>query len=185
MGKVLIGAVVAGFALFVWGFLFWGISGVPISAMSKTADDAAAGQALLQHFPETGTYYIPGPQNPEDARRAMHEAGPIAFVYFNREGRPEMSASVLIVGFLHGVVFAFLVGFALHLLGTALPGYGDRVKLVAVVGLASSIWGPIGGIIWWYFPADWQLWVVVSDFVSWLILGLVLAYFVRPKPQAA
>ncbi len=185
MKRILLGGLVAGIAVFVWGFLFWGVSGLPDSALSRTADDAAAGQALLQHFPETGSYYLPGPHNPAQQLESLHESGPLAFVYFNREGKPLMSPLLMVYGFLHGVVIGVLVGTALAMLGNALPAYGDRVKLVAVFGLASSIWMPLSDSIWWYFPLPWQLWKLAGEFTSWLVLGLVLAHFIRPRTIVA
>jgi hypothetical protein len=185
MKRILLGSLIAGAAVFVWGFLFWGVSGLPDSALSRTTDDAAAGQALLNYFPETGSYYLPGPHNDADQLKALHESGPIAFVYFNREGKPLMSPILMLYGFMHGVLIAVLVGIALGMLGNALPTYGDRVKLVALFGLGSSIWIPLSDSIWWYFPLPWQLWKLAGEFTSWLVLGLVLAYFVRAKPTPA
>lgn len=182
MKNVVIGSLLGGLVLFIWGFLFWGLSPFAYSALSHAApDDATAGQALMQHFPRTGTYYIPGPHNPPDQLKTLHEAGPVAFVFFNREGKPLMAPSVMITGFVHCIVLAFLVALALNSLGNALPGYGERVRLIVLVGLAASLWGPVAQIIWWYYPPAWQWWVAFEQFVAWVLLALVLARFVRPK----
>lgn len=184
MRRVLLGSIVAGIAVFVWGFVFWGIGGsLPASSLSRTSDDAAAGQALMQHLPQTGTYLIPGQYNPEELQKSLFEAGPVAMVFYNREGKPMMSGPQMAQGLLHSTVISFVIGLALFFLGNALPGYGDRVRLVAVMGLASAVMAPIANIIWWYYPAGWQLWNMLYQAVAWLVMGLVLAHFVRPKPE--
>jgi hypothetical protein len=180
--NVIVGSLVGGLVLFVWGFLFWGLSSLPYSALSQAVpDDATAGQALMQYFPQSGAYYIPGPHNPLDQLKALHEAGPVAFVFFNREGKAKKPPSMLLTGYVHCVELALLVALGLRALGNALPAYGQRVRLVVMFGLASSLWGPIALIIWWYYPPGWQWWIAFEQFVSWLLLAFVLPKFVRAQ----
>ena len=182
MKNVVIGSLVGGLVLFIWGFLFWGLSGIPYTALSQAApDDARAGQAMLEHFPQSGAYYIPGPHNPPDQLETLHEAGPVAFVFFNREGKALTPPSMLITGLLHQIVFALIIALGLHALGNALPGFGQRVRLIVTIGLASSLWAPVALVIWWYYPPTWQWWVAFEQFVGWVLIALVLAKFVRPK----
>jgi len=48
--------------MYVWGFLYWGgANPFPYQAWKQTPDDVAAGQALLEHFSESGTYYVGAP----------------------------------------------------------------------------------------------------------------------------
>ena len=82
MGAVkrqIIGVVLATLAVYMWGFLYWGASTIPYSAWQATNDDAAAGKALLEHFPVSGTYYVPGMYVDEATRNELSEAGPVAF----------------------------------------------------------------------------------------------------------
>lgn len=181
MSRVLIGAIVAGIAVFLWGFVFWGVSPLPYSSLSRTADDAAAGKVLMDHFPQTGTYFIPSQHNPPEVQKALFDAGPVAMVFFNREGKPMMSAMQMVQGLLHCIGISLIVALALFLLGSVAGSYGDRVRLVALMGLASALMAPIANIVWWYFPANWQLWNALYQAVAWLIMGLVLAHFVRPR----
>ncbi len=181
MSRVLIGAVSAGVAVFLWGFVFWGISNLPYSSLSRTADDLSVGRALMEHLPQTGTYLIPGQHNPPEVQKTLFEAGPVAMVFFNREGKPMMSAMQMAAGLLHSIGIALVVGIGLFALGNCATTYGDRVRLVAIVGLASAFMAPIANIIWWYYPASWQLWNSLYQAVAWLIMALILAHFVRPR----
>jgi hypothetical protein len=60
MLRLIAGSFCVALVLWVWSTVFYVISPIPYMTMSKTADDLAAGQALLEHFPETGTYILPG-----------------------------------------------------------------------------------------------------------------------------
>ena len=50
-----IGIVLAAVAIFFWGFLYWGLNPLPSGSWKQTNDDVAAGKALLEHFPESGS----------------------------------------------------------------------------------------------------------------------------------
>ncbi len=186
MGRVLIGSVVAGIAVFLWGFIFWGMTPLPYSSLSRTVDDAAAGRALMEQLPQTGTYLVPGRHNSADVQKSLFEAGPIAMVFFNREGKPMTSVVQMVQGLLYSIVIALLVGAALYLFSRAVTGYTERVLLVGVIGVAGAIAMPLANIIWWYFPAGWQLWNALYQAVSWLIMALILPSFVpRPAPRVS
>ena len=75
MMKSLAGVLLAAVLLFIWGFLYWGISTVPYTAWAHTADDRAAQQALHQHFPTSGTYYVPSPRLPAAQLQALRAGG--------------------------------------------------------------------------------------------------------------
>ena len=75
---MMIGAFCVAIVLWVWSTLFYVVSPVPYWTMSQTADDVAAGEALKEHFPETGTYILPGRYVDDDIRAQMRSSGPVA-----------------------------------------------------------------------------------------------------------
>lgn len=178
MSRVLIGSLIAGVAVFLWGFVFWGTMDLPYTSMSHANDDAATGKALLEHLPQTGTYFIPGQHNPAEVQKKLFESGPVALVYFNREGKPMMSGLQMAQGLAHSIAVSFVIALALFLFAAAVSGYAERVMLVAAIGVASAIMSPVANIIWWYAPAGWQLWNALYQAVAWLIIGLIVGYFV-------
>jgi len=60
MSRLFVGAFAVAVVLWAWSTLFYVVSPIPYYTMSQTNDDIAAGEALLEHFPETGTYILPG-----------------------------------------------------------------------------------------------------------------------------
>ncbi len=106
-------------AVYAWGMLYWGLNPLPYTAWQRTADDAAAGQALRDHFPRSGTYYLPGLYNDSETLTRLHESGPVAFIHITaREGRPEMDPGIFVKGFVLNLV---VVGVIALLLQMALP----------------------------------------------------------------
>jgi hypothetical protein len=180
MKRILIGSVVAAVVLFVWGFLFWGLSGVSNAVMDPVPDEAALSKTLSEALPRTGVYILPYPPaqpGPEFIQR--HQAGPLAQIFYRREGTNPMSGGVFAGGFLHMLVSALVMAFALSLVLPAASGYGERVRLVLLAGLAGAIYSNLGKPIWWHQTWDYHFLSFVYDFTSWVLAGLVLAKFVR------
>jgi len=182
MSRKLLGIVLGAVAVYLWGFLFWGASNFAYSAWkTPTSTDEAIQTDLLKHFPETGTYYVPGKYHDPAELDALMQAGPTAFVHVNaREGRPMMMTSIMVSGFILCLVVAALITAILSLF--PLAAYGDRVKLAALVGLTAVVAIHIGDAVWWLTPLDWKLTQSFYDLVQFGILGLVLARFTQP-PQ--
>ena len=82
MTKQLIGIVLATVAIFMWGFVYWGLMSAPYAPLKATNGDEAAGQALLEHFPSMGMYLMPGAYNdPETTARMFAEGhGTLLFI---------------------------------------------------------------------------------------------------------
>ena len=181
MGRIIGGIAASTAIVYIWGFLYWGASAVPYSSWQETADDSAAGQALLEHFPESGVYYLPANGNPPELRSALYESGPTGFVILDVDGRPEFDTSIMTAGFaLNGVVMA-LFALLLHLCRNATPRYVDRLKLVALVAGIAVLMVNAGDIVWWAMPVDWESAQIFYNFTAMFLGGSVVACFVRPN----
>ena len=94
MGKNILGVILAALAMFTWGFIYWGASPLPYQSWKHTNDDEAAGQALLEHFPESGTYYLPGFQNDEKTTlHASSKRGP-SISYTSQHAKEDRSTTL-------------------------------------------------------------------------------------------
>lgn len=183
MKKTIIGIVLATFAVFFWGFIYWGLSPLPYSVLKKTSQgDEAAGQALLQHFPENGAYYLPNLSNDPQTLSRLHEQGPVAFIFMTaREGKPVEEASTMIKGLLLYLAMTTLLAWILKMTSAALPRYVDRVKLATIIGVMAAVTIHIGDTIWWSSPLAWKMHATVYDILTWTIAGAVLAKFIKPE----
>ncbi len=184
MKQLGLGSLLAAVAMFVWGAIFW-MSPLPYSALERTSDDAATGKSLLDHFPKSGTYLLPGQYNDQKALAALTQAGPVATVHLQREGQAVMPPSVFIFGFVHEFLTVFLIALLIKMALPALGSYRSRVGFVALAGLAAAFFTNAGNPIWWHHPWPWCLFTGIYDVTAWLVAGLVLAAFIKPKPAAA
>lgn len=183
MKKVVVGSLLAAVAMFVWGAAYW-MNPLPYAAAQRSADDRAAGQVLLQHFPNSGTYILPGLHHEPQTLAELHQRGPIAVIHLQRRGRPMMAASVFISGFLHYWITTLLIALLLSRALPALARYWTRVGFVAVAGLAAAFFTNVGHSIWWYQPWGWSLVTGIYDVTAWVVAGLVLAAYVKPETRS-
>ena len=181
MKRTILGIVLATIACYFFGFLYWGLNPLPYSAWKQTADDTAAGQALLEHFPESGTYYIPGMHNDEATLSRLHEAGPLAFVHITREGKPVMQPDVMASGFLLTFATTVLIALLLKFADPVLPSYASVVKFTALAGLAATVMIDFGDSVWWHISWAWKLHMAAYHITSWIITGLVITALTHRK----
>jgi hypothetical protein len=173
--KKALAVLAAAFAVYVWGFLFWGATTIPYGVLKTAADDAAAQQAIREHFPRNGVYALPSVTHDAATLESLSVAGPTAFVFVTAaDGRPAMVPSIMIFGFLHEIVVAAMVAALLSWAGAGL-GFGGKVKLALLAGAISVVMTQFGDAIWWMFSWDWKLITSFYEIVCFLIMGLILA----------
>jgi hypothetical protein len=166
---------VAAVAVFVWGFLFWGATRLPYQAWKAAADDAAAQQAIREHFPSNGVYALPSVLHDAETIERLSLAGPTALIFVTAaDGRPSMMPSIMIAGFLQGAAVAALVAALFSWVGAGM-GFGGKVRLALLVGVISIVQTQFGDAIWWMFPWGWKLVTSLYEIVCFLIMGVVLA----------
>ena len=73
-----------------------------------------------------------------------------------------------------------LLALLLHITLPAGSGYGQRLRIVALVGATAVILINFGDVVWWAIPAGWVVAQAIYNFSAVLLAGAVLAYFVRP-----
>jgi hypothetical protein len=180
MSRQLVGVLLATVAIFLWGFVYWGLMSAPYAPLKATNGDEAAQKALLDHFPSTGMYLIPGTYNtPEDSAR-LYAAGPIAMVNFVREGHPMEDPVLMGQGFVLNLVVVLLLAVLMKRALPALPSYRDRVVFAALVGLTAVMMIDFGDAVWWRYPVAWKTSQALYGLVSFTIAGAVLGKFIQP-----
>jgi hypothetical protein len=182
MGRLLIGSLVAAVAMFLIGFAFYG---TPLfSNAYKTApfETQLSVQQALKALPASGTYFIP--MGEDEAAMAAHRAGPTAMLRVNLKGSEMMDPMVMVKGFVHMAICAFLLGLLLLRVAPRIWNFGERMAIVVLASLAVVIFSRLGEPIW--FGADWPftLYVAVADLISLIVAGFILARFL-PKSYPA
>lgn len=184
MKKAILGIVIASVVLYMWGFVYWGLGPYPKLIWKQANDDVAAGQALSEHFPENGVYFVPGAGHDQATAEGLYETGPVAMVHMiAADGRPMMDPSIMVGGFALNVVVIVLIGALMCQVRAALPTYAHRVKFAALAGLTAAMLIDCGDIVWWQIDWSWKLYNAFYHFSAWLIVGLVLAKFMASDSQ--
>lgn len=192
MIRTALGALVAAFLMFVWGFLFWGlnVAGDPFQRFERVEQEAAVSAALKAQVPGPGTYSIPYAmvgENAQDAEAierftARHKAGPIAWVVYQPQGCDPMGGMKMPLGFLHMLVVALLLGGMLWV--TQQPCWKRRLATGLLAAAALTLWSNLRQPLWFHAPFAHHLTVAVYDLVAWSIAALVLVRFTAPESAA-
>lgn len=184
MKRTALGVIIAAIVLFAWGFLYWGFGPYRTMIWKQSTDDIAAGKALLEYFPQNGTYFVPSFNRDEETAQTLYEAGPVAFVHMlSISGSSMADFSLMINGFILNLVVIVLIAVLLRQVCAALPTYIDRVKFVALAGLTAAVFINCGDAVWWQIDWSWKLYQAFYSFSAWLIIGLILAKFIEPEEK--
>ena len=184
MFRLILGALAVTVVSWIWSVGFYVLSPVPYWTMSQTLDDRAAGAALLEHFPETGTYILPGRFSSKELRAELRANGPVATVYLNRHGTPQSSPLKTALGTVQGIVIGLTLGVAMLMLNRYTTKYWNHVAICSTVSLAYSAYPRVADIVFSDFPPGYQWAMIFSDFVSFVLMIMVMAWFTRPRSPA-
>jgi len=185
--KAILAHLVAALAMFLWGFVFWGLAADWIGMTQLADDQAAFGSALQQHLSADGAYVLPGYGSDEHQFRTLHEAGPIAFVHYRRAGAPVMAGGVFAGGFLHMLVSCVLLGALLRPLARE-----KRAGVLLLTALVCAVFANLGEPIWWYQSWKFHTLAAFYDLAALLLAGSILTKMLpdarpagRTSPEAA
>lgn len=181
------GVVVASVVIFLWGFVFWGLSPFTKKMMQRLPNEESVLAAFKAANMESGNYFVPFPEcdNPDKAVQEAflkaHAEGPLVQIIYLKDGVDPTVPTFMAFGFVHILIGSTL---AAALLTLALPGlekYPARVMFVFLLGVFASFSITLARPIWFHQPWPFALFQSGYEVVSWLLAGLVLAAFIRPK----
>ena len=182
MAKTLLGGVLAGFALYLVGFIFWG---TPLSQLAFNRLDQPQSAALQQAIAETltpsgtGAYLIPSPGTAQGD--ILYAKGPVAIVHFNTSGFAIVDSGTLGTGLVLAVVTGLLIALGLGALGSRVPDFASRARVVLLFALAITLYTEIGQPIFNHFGFGYWVYLFISDFVGLSVAGLIVARWFLPR----
>ncbi|WCT72553.1 hypothetical protein PQ455_13015 [Sphingomonas naphthae] len=184
--RLILGSLIGAVAMFFVGFLFW-VTPLANLAYTTAPDNAAAATqtALAQNLTATGTgtYMIPSPSG-SAANTVLYGRGPIATIHFNTAGFPVDDAAGMISGYIHNVIVALMMGFALYGIAGRVTDFASRAKVLVLITLAGATFAHLGTPIWLHFDWAWAIFSFVSDVAMLLAGGLVIARWFLPLAPA-
>ena len=175
MKRTIVGILAASVVLYLWGFVVWGVGPYRTKIWKQSTDDVALGQAILEHLPTNGIYYLPGFHQGDEAAEALMKQGPVAMIHLTaREGRPLMDPRIMIGGVVLTLAFVSLLAAILAKTAVLTPTFGGKLALVALIGLSATVLADAGEVVWWQTDLHWKLYQGGYNFSTWLVAGVVL-----------
>jgi hypothetical protein len=185
MWKVVIGGIVAGLVVFVWGFVSHVILPLGEVGIRQIPNENAVVGAMKDAISEPGLYVFPGmdlhhkPTEAEErAWTAKYAAGPTGVLIYHPQGETPMSPKQLGTEALTNIIAAWI---AALLIWQVAGSFGARVLFVTLLGLFSWVTICVPYWNWYRFPADFTTAAAIEQIVAWFLAGLVLAAIVKPK----
>lgn len=183
MKGVILGAVVGGLVMFVWGFVFFGVLPTSSSVIKAVDNQAEMQQLLKDRLPGTGVYMVPFAEDASDTEfQALHTQGPIVTIQYREEGGEPMAPGTFMLGYFHEVLVLLIMGLLLKI--TGIDSYGGRLAVVFLGGVAGSMFATMSAPIWWLQPWSMPLMDMLYQSVAWFLAGLVVAGMVKPTSQS-
>ena len=175
MVKTIAGIGLTAIVLFVFGFLYWGISPLPYTALNSAADQEAALGDIKRHFPDTGAYMVPAVDNMELLAR-----GSQAMIYVDHgipASQPDPRAMAL--GFVHNILIALVVFLMLR----NQEGMSRHLKTGALAGLAAVVVIEGTDVAWWLYPLSWKIHGAVYHFLCFVLPAALLSKFMPARQE--
>lgn len=184
MGRILVGAVAAAFAMFIIGFIFFATPLAKIGSGSVgDAEAAALQQTLSANLPSTGTYHVPSGDTP--AQTVMYGQGPIATIHYNGSGFPVADPGAIVGGLILDLVVALLLGVALLGLREGLPTFNQRARVVVLFSVAAAAYMRLGEPIWFHHDLQHFVYLFIADALTLAAGGLIIARWFLPRAHMA
>ena len=180
MRRMLLGTVVGGVVLFVWGYVFWGVLPIAENIVLPVPNEAAVAQMLKDNIPSSGVYYIPGEGAKEMSAAWVekHKAGPIAQIFFRREGGDPNDPMYLVRTFGYLLLLALLMAVVLKQAVGQLGSYRARVWFILFTGLFATAVA-FSEAVWWHQSLSYHLLYAIFNITSWFFAGLAMAAVVK------
>lgn len=184
--RLMVGAVLAGVVMFMWGALSHMVLGIGDAGLSPMPNEAAVSSVMKDNITAPGMYFMPGIDMAHRSETAVHDAwaakykeGPTALLIYNPTGEDPMSAKQFIVELGSDIAAALVVGMILSL---GAVGFSRSVTIATLTGLAG--WLSINVSYWnWYrFPSNFVTAELIDQIVGWMLAGFVLGFMVKKKP---
>ncbi len=178
-----VAVLVSSVVVYLWGFFFYGLSGIPERTILEIKEEAQVSQQLKEQFPDNGVYFLPSSIHDEKKLQELYRKGPVAIVHMTSvNGREMMDPGILISGFSHIMLTCIALCFLLGLVNNALSGWSSRFVFFLLVGLLVAFYGPIGEAVWWKQSWLFQMANALHDWIAISLAGLVISFIAPSSP---
>jgi hypothetical protein len=183
MSRLIFASVLAGIAVFLWGFVSHALSPLGEGGLRSLPDEPRLLDAMRATIPDKGLYFFPGVADlgnlTEDQQRAWVDkmkAGPNGLLLFDPAGHEPLSMRQLVTELVNDFLAALVLGILLGYTNLSLWGrvaFGAAVGLMGWLAISVSYWN------WYQFPSSFILAEGFNQVTAWALAALVLSIVVR------
>ncbi len=185
--QIIIGGLLGGITLFMWGFISWAAMDWHHSTVRSHEGINAVVENINEHLPETGVYYFPPMTFEQDDTEAMeawmdlHKTEPHGMIFYNAVPGEPMPPSRLLRGFMVDIIASMMATILLIIALPSLAGYWSRVLFVLALGVFAIMSIHLVNGVFHDMPFTWTVGVSLDMTASWLFVGLVLGSIIKSK----
>jgi len=190
--KLLIGGILGGVLLFIWGFLSWAVLPIHKSSIRQLPSEGVVIAALQSTVQLKGVYFFPAmPENKTDPAvqqqwEEKYRRGPVGMIFINPEGQNPVMPLQMASGLVISILSSFLVVWFLTRSTAYAGSYFARVAFCGMFGIFLVVASNLLMWNWFSEPNDWTLGLIIDNVIGWVLAGLGIAAFIKPpKPAAA
>lgn len=189
MKQTIVGGLVGGIILFLWGMLAWTVLPLHEPSIREIPNEDVMLGMFKENLSAPGVYLFPAtPKQDQQAEMELwsqkYQAGPIGMIVYDpRGGNPIMSGQMA-VGLLLNFIAAFLASWFLVRSTAMTSTFVARVSFYGMIGVLISFASHLQGWNWMSYPMDYTTAMVADTIIGWLLAGMGTAAVFR-KPIAA
>ncbi len=184
--QIIIGGIVGGITLFVWGFVSWFVLTWHFDTIRQDEGIHAVVENVTEHLPEAGVYFYPPmteahrtEEGGTEAWAELHRSGPHGYVVVQPNGSEPMPPITVAKGFVADVVAAMMASLLLIAALPSLRNYRARVVFVASLGVFAILSGYIVDGIFHDFPVRYTVGLAADTAIAWTLAGLAIGAVVK------
>ncbi len=190
--KVLLAGILGGVVLFVWGAVAHMALPLGEIGLQSLPNDEVLMLAMRAGIPQSGLYFFPSYDFRKDLPKEQLEAaekawvekyrrGPSGLLVYSTGGGDPMSPKQLGGELGSNIVAALVAAILLCMAAGSLPGYGQRVLFVMLVGIVGGLDVQTSYSVWYGFPWSYTTATLVTQLLGFLFAGLAMARIFRPQ----
>lgn len=172
MKNFVLAPALAALAIFFWGYLYYGISGLPYRALQSSPALAPS----LEKLPASGAYLVPDPRGGTDMNSYK---GPVGLVHYS--ATPRSMGATMVLGYFHSYVCCLLLAMLLWRVGHWLGSFKCKFGFCFLIGLLVTTYSRGGDFTWWHVSGGWTLAEMAYDVAAFALAAPILIKLVTPK----
>jgi hypothetical protein len=185
MVRILVGGLLGGIVMFLWGFVSHqvlklsesSVRSIPVEPVVTTAMKLAINQPGFYFFPGMDMSHEPTAEEQKDWEQ-RHARGPTGVLVIHPQGKQYSLARNLGLEFVSNLMAALVVALMVSQMSGVFP-----IRAAAGAGFGLFSWLSISAsyAIWYSFPADFTQAEAIDQVVGWLLAGVAIAAVSKPS----